>query len=183
MAHVATTSANFGWELPTEEGSSGAWDQLLNAVISGVTADVGVTVDGIDKVVGDIKVTADAALPVDGSAPMTGELDILTTRYTSVDTADTGTVTLDLDTGNFFFTEPTGIVTYQFSNVPAGPDAVFIVIEITNGAAFQPVFPSEVQWVGGTTPTFTSGIDVITGYTRDGGTTWRFSLAMENVQP
>lgn len=180
MPHVPTTSPNFGWLLPTEEASPGAWDNLLNAVFTGLVGTSGV--DGIDKVVNDIKTTADAALARAGG-DMTGELDILTTRYTSVDTADTGTVTLDLDTGNFFHTAPTGIVTYAFSNVPAGPDAVFIVIEITNGAAFQPVFPTEVQWVGGTTPTFTSGIDVITGYTRDGGTTWRFSLAMENVKP
>lgn len=175
-----TTSANFSWLLPTEGGSSGTWDTFLNDVVSGTLANSD-PFDGIDKVVNDIKTTADAALPVAGGS-MTGELDILTERYVAVDTADSGTVTLDLSTGNFFHIEPSGAFTIAFSNVPASPDVVFIQLEITNGASQTPTWDSSIDWPGGSAPTLTSGVDLITGYTRDGGTTWRFAIAMEDSQ-
>jgi hypothetical protein len=173
-----TTSANFSWLLPTEGASPGVWDTFINDLVSGTVAN-GDPFEGIDSVVGTIKVTADAALPVAGGS-MTGELDILTERYTAVDSADTGTVTLDLDTANFFHIAPSGTVTIAFSNVPALPDVVFIQIEITNGVSQTVNWPASVDWPAGTAPTLTAGVDLITGYTRDGGTTWRLAHAMSN---
>ena len=176
---VNNPTTNFGWVMPTEGGSSGTWDTLLNSLMGG---DSGEAISGIDEVVGDIKTTADAALPVVGGS-MTGELDILTERYVAVDSADTGTVTLDLDTANFFHIAPSGTVTIAFSNVPASPDVVFVQIEITDGNSQTVNWPAGVEWPGGTPPTLTAGVDVITAYTRDGGTTWRFAVAMENSLP
>ncbi|MEE8608894.1 MAG: hypothetical protein V3S55_14915 [Nitrospiraceae bacterium] len=171
---VNIPTTNFGWIPPTEGASSGTWDTLLNAVIA---ADSGEAVSGIDEVVGDIKTTADAALSRAGGS-MTGEIDILTERYVAVDTADSGAVTLDLNTANFFHTAASGVVTYAFSNVPASPDVVFIVIEISGTQNIN--WPAEVDWPGGSAPVITAGVDVITGYTRDGGTTWRLALAQSN---
>ena len=173
---VNNPTTNFGWAMPVEGGSSGTWDTLLNALLGG---DSGEAISGIDEVVNDIKTTADAALSRAGGS-MTGEIDILTERYVPVDTADTGTVTLDLDTANFFHIAPSGTVTIAFSNVPASPDVVFIVIEFTNGVSQTVNWPSSVKWPGGSAPTLTAGVDVITGFTRDGGTTWRLALAQSN---
>lgn len=173
-----TTSTNFGWLLPTEGGSSGTWDTLLNELISGFISN-GETVDGIDDVVKKIKTTADAALSRAGGS-MTGEIDIKTERYLPSAASSSGTVTLDLAVSNFFHLTPSSTVTFAFSNVPASPDVVFIQIEITNGAAQTVNWPSSVDWPGGSAPTLTAGVDVVTGYTRDGGTTWRLALAQEN---
>ena len=173
---VNNPTTNFGWALAVEGASSGTWDTLINALLGG---DSGEAISGIDEVVGDIKTTADAALSRAGGS-MTGEIDILTERYVAVNSADTGNVTLDLDTGNFFHIAPSGAVTIIFDNVPASPDAVFIQIEFTNASAFTITWPGSVDWPGATEPTLTSGVDLITGYTRDGGTTWRLALAMEN---
>ena len=173
---VNNPTTNFGWVMATEGGSSGTWDTLINAVLG---ADSGEAIDGIDEVLGNVKTTADAALSRAGGS-MTGEIDLLTERYTVVNSADTGTVTLDLNAANFFHIAPSGTVTVAFNNVPASPDAVFIQIEFTNGASQTVNWPPSVDWPGGTAPTLTAGVDLITGYTRDGGTTWRLASAMEN---
>lgn len=173
-----TESAIFDWRLPTENASPGVWDTFINEVISGKVSD-GSPVEGIDSVVGTIKTTADAALSRGGGS-MTGEIDILTERYFPVNSADTGTVTLDLSAANFFHIAPSGTVTVEFSNVPASPDVVFIQIEFTNGASQTVNWHSSVDWPGGTAPTLTAGVDLVTGYTRNGGTIWRLAHAMEN---
>ena len=175
-----TTSANFSWLLPTEGASSGVWAQFLNDVISGTVANSD-PFEGIDSIVGTIKTKGDTAIQKDGSVSMTGELDILTERYVSVGAGTSGTVTLDLDAGNFFYLTPSGTVTFAFSNVPAGPDVVFIQIEFTNGQAQSIFWPSPaVEWPGATPAVFSTGVDLVTGYTRDGGTTWHLALAMSN---
>ena len=174
-----TTSANFSWLLPTEEASSGTWDTFLNDVISGTVAN-GDPFEGIDSVVGTIKTTADNALSRTLGGSMAGEIDILTERYVAVDSADTGTVTLDLDAANFFHIAPSGSVTIAFDNVPASPDAVFIQIEFTNGVSQTITWDASIDWPGGPAPTLSANVDLITGYTRDGGTIWHLALAMSN---
>lgn len=175
---VQNPSTNFGWDLPVDGASSGVWGPLLNAIFA-EDSDAGALDFGIDKVVGDIKTTADAAL-ARGGGVMTGEIDLLTERYTLVTTATSGTVTLDMETGNFFALTPSATVTLVFSNPVGSGEVGFLQIEITNGTAQTVNWPSSVDWPGGTEPTLTAGVDLITGYTRDGGTTWRLALAMSN---
>ena len=180
-----TTSANFSWLLPTEGASSGVWDTFLNDVVSGTTANSD-PFDGIDKVVGDIKTTADAALPTAGSdspnandAVMTGQIDIFTERYETVSLSGSGTQTINMDAANAYYVTPSATITFVFTN--AGNNHFeFVQIEITNGAAQTVNWPSSVDWPGGTEPTLSAGVDLITGYTRDGGTTWRLAIAMAN---
>lgn len=172
---VNNPTTNFGWVLANVGGSSGAWGTLLNALLGG---DSGEAISGIDEVLGDVKVTADAALPAAGGS-MTGELDILTERYVADGAGTTGAVSLDLDVANFFYLTPSGTVTFSFDNVPASPDVVFMQIEITNGVAQTINWPASVDWPLATPPTLTSGVDLITGYTRDGGAIWRLAHAME----
>ena len=177
---VTTISPTFLWQLPTEGGDSGNWDKKLNELIAGTAAGPE-PVDGIDTVLAAVKSTADNAINKDGSVSMTGELDILTERYVVVTTGTSGTVTLDLDAANFFVVIPTASFSIAFSNVPASPDAVFIQIYFSNGAGQTLTsWASSVDWPGGTVPTLTAGVDLITGFTIDGGTIWHLSHAVSN---
>ena len=173
-----TTSTNFSWLLPTEGASSGVWDTFLNDCISGTLANSD-PFDGIDKVVGDIKTTADAAMPKAGGI-FSSEIDVLTERYEAISLDGTGTQTIDMDIANAFYVTPSATITFEFTNEPASGHFAFVQIEITNGAAQTVNWPAEVDWPGGSAPTLTAGVDLITGYTRDGGTTWRLAMAMEN---
>jgi hypothetical protein len=166
-------TTNYSWDLPTVGGSSGAWGTALNTIF-------GDDVTGIDKVVYDISVIANAALPKAGGV-MTGEIDTLTQIYTSSDLGNmSGTSTLDFNAANAFYGTVTGAVSIAFSNVPSSGKFVFGLLEITNGGS-NVSWPGYVKWPGGSTPILTtSGVDLITLYTRDGGTTWRATLAQEN---
>ena len=166
-------TTNYGWDLPTVAGSSGAWGTALNAIFGDDST-------GIDAVVKAISDVADAALPATGGT-MTGELVTLTQTFTISALGNIVTTqALDLDAANFFTATVTGAVTLSFSNVPAG--AVFVVFEITNGGT-NVSWPASVKWPGGSAPSLTaSGVDVVTLYTIDAGTTWRATLAQEDSQ-
>lgn len=175
---VNNPTTNFGWDLPTEGGSSGTWDTILNSIL-GEDSEAGALEFGVDSIVGTIQTTANAALSRAGG-DMTGEIDVFTERYKSVSLSGSGAVAMDLDVANAFYITPTGTVTFSFTNEPAADDFVFIQIEITNGVAQTVNWPAEVDWPGGSAPTLSAGVDLITGYTRDGGTTWRLAIAMAN---
>ena len=165
-------TTNYSWDLPTVAGSSGAWGTALNTIFGDDST-------GIDAIVKAISDVADAALPLAGGT-MTGELVTLTQTFTLGDLSATmtGTVTMDLDAANFFFGTATGTITFAFSNVPAG--GVFVLLEITNGGSQTINWPASVAWPGGSAPGLTtSGVDIISLFTRDGGTTWRATLAQE----
>lgn len=166
-------TTNYSWNLPTVAGSSGAWGTTLNSILGDDST-------GIDAVVKAISVVANAALPVAGGT-MTGELVTLTQTFTESALGNIITTqALDLDAANAFTATVTGAVTLSFSNVPATGQYVFVVFEITNGGS-DVTWPASVAWPGGSPPTLTaSGVDLVTLYTRDGGTTWRGTLAQEN---
>lgn len=174
---VQDPTTNYTWELPNNGGDSGAWGNQLRTLI-------GDDATGIDAVVKAVSVVADAALPKAGGS-MTGEIDVLTERFLAVNLGNlTGTITMDLDVGNCFYGTVTGNTTFAFSNVPSTGDFVFVTIEITNGgaSATDPAWPAAVNWPGGSPPALTvTGVDVITMYTRDGGTTWNAAVGMLNL--
>jgi hypothetical protein len=67
-----------------------------------------------------------------------------------------------------------GATTYTFSGAPASGNAASFTLELTNGGAYTVTWPSGTKWSSGAAPTLTaSGTDILTFYTRDGGTTWR----------
>ncbi len=73
----------------------------------------------------------------------------------------TGTVTLDISTGTFFATAPSGTVTYAVTGAPMGPGIT--VSFIIDNSSSQIVNFTGVQWPGGTAPTITAGgKDIIT---------------------
>ena len=47
-----------------------------------------------------------------------------------------------------------------------------MTLELFGGGTNAPVWPASVDWPGGTQPTWSAGVDVVTFITRDAGTTW-----------
>jgi hypothetical protein len=88
-----------------------------------------------------------------------------------------GTVDLDLETGNVFqHTASGGNVTFTFSNPPAsGKAGSFTLKWIQDSVDRTITWPASVDWAGGSAPSVTSGsakVDIYVFATFDGGTTW-----------
>lgn len=90
-----------------------------------------------------------------------------------------GTQDIDLESGNVVTaTVDTSTTTFTFSNPPASGKAGSFTLELINGGSQTVNWPASVTWAGGTAPTLTSsGVDVLSFYTTDGGTTWRGFLS------
>lgn len=167
---VDNPTTNYGWVLPIPGASPGVWGTILNEAL-------GDTISGIDAVLKTVQDTADAALSRVGGT-MTGLVRVHSDHYRTEGLGTmSGTTTLDLAEGRFFFGTVGGVVTFAFDNVPA-EGATFIMLEITNGGSSTVNWPASVEWPGGAAPALTtSGVDLIAMYTRDGGTTWRATRA------
>lgn len=170
---VRDPTENYGWELPNDQGDVGAWGAMLRVIFGDDEV-------GVDKVLHDVETAANAAMPKSGGE-FTGEVKIETERFRAVDLGSmSGNVNLNLANANVFYGVVTGNVTLLFSNVPAD-GAVFVTVELTNPGT-KVTWPASVKWSGGAPPTFSStGVDVVTLYTRDGGATWRAALAMKGA--
>ncbi|MDP3726432.1 MAG: hypothetical protein Q8R36_04520 [bacterium] len=86
--------------------------------------------------------------------------------------------TINLNSGNVFKITLTGNCTFTFSN-PAvtGRASSFTLILIQDGTGSRlATWPASVDWAGATAPTLTTtlttGTDILTFFTTDGGTTW-----------
>lgn len=121
-----------------------------------------------------------------GSVPMAGNLNMAgyaLIKYTerSAAVSSSGTATLDLSTGRLFAVTLAANTTIAFSNVPTSgvtSCTLELIQDATGGRTVT--WPASVTWAGGTAPTISSAanaLDVVTLYTRDGGTTWRGFLA------
>ena len=81
---------------------------------------------------------------------------------------------IDLSTGDFFTKTISGATTLTVSNVPTTGKAGGFILELTNGGSAVITWWTGVKWASGTAPTLTSaGVDILSFYTVDGGTTWR----------
>jgi len=85
-----------------------------------------------------------------------------------------GTQDINLESGNVVTaTVDTSTTTFTFSNPPATGSAGSFTLILTNGGSQTVNWPASVDWAGGTAPTLTtSGVDVLTFLTVDGGTIW-----------
>lgn len=94
-----------------------------------------------------------------------------------------GTLELDLETGNTFSVTLTeDVTTLTISNPPAsgktGSFSLKLAQDATGGRAFA--FPASIKFSGGSAPTLSSGADEydrLVFITEDGGTTWDCMLA------
>ncbi|MGB1639441.1 MAG: hypothetical protein ACPHCV_00655 [Pseudohongiellaceae bacterium] len=88
-----------------------------------------------------------------------------------------GTVDLDLQTGNVFqHTASGGNVTFTFSNPPASGKAGSLTLKWIQDSSDRTItWPASVDWAGGSAPSVTSGsakVDMYVFTTFDAGTTW-----------
>ena len=126
-----------------------------------------------------------ARLPLAGGT-MSGETifaDQLVTRPTIKDYAESvnaigatggGTQDIDFESGNVVTaTVDTSANTFTFSNPSATGKACSFTLILTNGGSQTVNWPGSVDWAGGTAPALTtSGKDILTFTTIDGGTIW-----------
>lgn len=169
---VVDPTTNYSWNLPTDLGDDGAWGAMLRTIFGDDTT-------GLDTILKAVSDVADAALPKAGGT-MTGLLTVFTEKFTITNLGNiTGATAINLATADTFYGTVTGNPTFSFSNVPATGAAVFVTLELTNAGAYTITWPASVTWPGGSPPDLTaSGVDVLTFYTRDGGTTWRAAASM-----
>jgi len=80
-----------------------------------------------------------------------------------------GAQTFNTANGNMFSLTATGAITLTFTNAF---DTTGFTVIVTN-AGTNLTFPASVEWAGGTAPTLTTtGVDILSFITNDGGTTW-----------
>ena len=85
-----------------------------------------------------------------------------------------GTQDIDLTAGNVVTaTVDTSANTFTFSNPSTSGKSCSFTLILTNGGSQTVNWPGAVDWAGGSAPSLTSsGIDVLTFFTVDGGTIW-----------
>ena len=85
-----------------------------------------------------------------------------------------GTDAIDLTVGNSVSaTVSTGTQTFTFTNPTASDEGCGFTLVLTNGGSQTVNWPSSVDWPAATAPTLTSsGVDILTFWTIDGGTIW-----------
>jgi len=177
---VSDPTTNYTWDLPTVDGSDGAWGDTLTAILGGDGNDGDPL--GLDAVIDAVSTVADAAMPKSGGT-FTGEVKFLTSVYTVSALGNISTSQeLDLDAANVFTATVTDDVTINFSN-DGITGAVFVTLILTNGAAGTITWDEDIDWPGGSSPNAelqSSGVDIITFLSVDGGTTWHGQLASSN---
>lgn len=85
-----------------------------------------------------------------------------------------GAQDIDLESGNVVTaTVDTSETTFTFSNPPSSGTCGSFTLVLTDGGSQTVNWPASVDWAGGSAPSLTSsGVDILTFFTTDGGTTW-----------
>jgi len=90
---------------------------------------------------------------------------------------------IDLSLGNHFTKTISGATTFTVSNVATTGTVNSFILELTNAGSATITWFSGVKWAGGTAPTLTTaGKDIISMYTRDGGTIWNVVSLQKDVK-
>jgi len=101
--------------------------------------------------------------------------------------ANTASTTLDWSVAGAYKVTIAANTTFSFTNVPTGNNIFsFTVITVNNSTpGYSVAWPTNCKYAGGILPprtTTANAMDVWTGYTDDGGTTFVMSLAIANAQ-
>jgi len=98
--------------------------------------------------------------------------------YGTVVALSTSESLIEPSRGSIFTRTINSTTTLTFDTVPTGKACVFNLILI-NGGNYTVTWPSSVKWSGGNVPSLTSsGVDVLTFMTANGGTTWYGMVAV-----
>jgi len=85
-----------------------------------------------------------------------------------------GSITLNLNAGNYFYHTIDANVTYSFANSAVSGNACGFILEMDGAGDHTITWPGNVKWAAQTAPTLTSGqTDILVFLTRNGGTVWR----------
>lgn len=108
--------------------------------------------------------TADSVVTVPNKTFTVGELDTVYAMPAN---------NIDLSMGKIFTKTITGTTTFTISNAKPLPDANTFALRLTNGGSAVVTWFSGLKFPNGTPITMVaSGVDTITVYSPDGGTTW-----------
>ena len=122
-----------------------------------------------------------STLTTTGNVTISGATTSTIFRETYSDLGSGGSVTLDLTTGNNFKRVFTGTASMTFSNAPAS-NAFGFTFTVVNAGAYSLTWPVSVKWVGGIAPILTSsGTDVLTFFTFNGGTLYYGFVVGKNL--
>jgi hypothetical protein len=128
-------------------------------------------------------VTVSQSLNVSGN--ITGTLKS-TKDYLNTSTVS-GTVTVDLNGGNWFKYTLSGTPTFTFANAPASGTAMTVtLLVLQNGTGgYTPAWGNTIYWAGGLVPPASTGankLDMWTFTTTDGGTSFIGTLAVKDAR-
>ena len=92
-----------------------------------------------------------------------------------------GSKNIDLNDGNVVSGTIVGSTTFDIIGENAGAVAASFTLVLTNGGSATITWPANTKWPKGTAPTLTAaGVDVLSFFSLDGGTTWRGCLAQQD---
>ncbi|MCC2630429.1 MAG: hypothetical protein K0S38_238 [Candidatus Paceibacter sp.] len=92
-----------------------------------------------------------------------------------------GATAIDYSLGSVITATATGTVSWSVTNPAASGKASSFTLVLTNGGTAVQTWMSGTKWPEGVAPTLTaSGIDILSFFSTDGGTTWYGVLAMTN---
>ncbi len=176
-------------------GKDALSDGDANKIISG--ADFNTEFSGVQTAVNSKYDSTDLGVTLQGYDADTAKLDTAqawTAAQSGMLLTDTSETTIakgnfgatpawDVSTGNAQWgTVDQAITSSTMTNWPTTGETGYLALEVINGGAFSIVWPTSVDWVGGTAPTLTaSGTDQLVFRSRDAGTTvlgWVVGLAM-----
>lgn len=93
--------------------------------------------------------------------------------------ATSGSITIDLNLGSVVSVTGTSSITWTVTNVPASGKAASFTLVLVNGGTGTQTWMSGIKWSSATAPTLqSSGTDILTFFTINGGTTWYGALAL-----
>jgi hypothetical protein len=145
----------------------------------GLIVSGGLDVDG--GITGSLLGTSSWATVAISSSYTSGTLDI--SRYSLATSSlgnASGSMSINLNNGNYFSATSTDVTTWAIDNTPSSR-AVGFVLSFVSGGAFTQIWPNSVIWPNGVAPTLTAaGQDTLTFITDNGGTAWRGVLSIKD---
>ena len=169
---MANPTTNYGWVLPVDGGSNGAWGAILLAVAQ-----------AIDTALYSVSTVASNALARAGGT-MTGRIDVLTSTMARINLGSlSGVQSLNLAQSQYFMFTVSGALTLSFLNTPTGANVTGVVLRITNGNSSVITWPAGTKWPGGAVPVLTSaGVDLVVLMTDDNGSTWNGIVVGKDIR-